>query len=319
MIETDSIRNLIRINKKRLAVLEEQRARFGYNTPPHVLMEIDDIQRRIEELSKELTGLKPTDDPVVRGDLDTILVTVLIEGAIERFGREERETFKSALSKFCGTSSDRVRILYAGPGSIILILEMPQVAGQYLLERFLASDDRLHHLKIRGVSFRSLSDDAVDYSAEGNTVRSGIAEVTAKTSLREKLFSKRPPTMANEIAEIEIQDIQAELEQLYTRLAEMENGTQVTTVAPGSPQGASASNPANALTPIQRRHLEQEYSELQRRWDSLSRSIAALDTDISRTLEAFRRQPLEETRAERVTERDQVTRRMAEIEATLGR
>lgn len=71
-------------------------------------------------------------------------------------------------------------------------------------------------------------------------------------------------------------------------------------------------------TPSQRRHLEQEHSELQRRYDSLSRSIAALDTDISRTLEEYRKQPLEEQRAERAAEREQLASRMAQIEATLG-
>ena len=84
-----------------------------------------------------------------------------------------------------------------------------------------------------------------------------------------------------------------------------------------NPQAANASTPANALTPSQRRHLEQEYSELQRKYDSLSRSIAALDTDISRTLEEYRKQPLEERRAERAAERDQVAERIATIEATI--
>ena len=85
-----------------------------------------------------------------------------------------------------------------------------------------------------------------------------------------------------------------------------------------SPQGATILTTANALTPSQRRHLEQEYSELQRRWDSLTRAIAALDTDISRTLEQYRKQPLEERRAERAAEREQVASRMAQIETDLG-
>ncbi|HSN76303.1 MAG TPA: hypothetical protein VL334_14605 [Anaerolineae bacterium] len=85
-----------------------------------------------------------------------------------------------------------------------------------------------------------------------------------------------------------------------------------------SPQAANASIPVNPLTPSQRRHLEQECSELQRKYDSLNRSIAALDTDISRALEEYRKQPLEERRAERAAEREDVARRMAEIEAALG-
>lgn len=61
MAETDDIRKLIQINKKRLAILEEQRARFGYNTPPHVVMEIDDVKAELERLSAQLVA--PEDSP----------------------------------------------------------------------------------------------------------------------------------------------------------------------------------------------------------------------------------------------------------------
>jgi len=74
----------------------------------------------------------------------------------------------------------------------------------------------------------------------------------------------------------------------------------------------------SALTPSQRRHLEQEYGELEKIYDSLTSSISALDTDISKTLDAFHRQPLEKTRAERAAERDKVVIRMKQIEAQLG-
>lgn len=80
----------------------------------------------------------------------------------------------------------------------------------------------------------------------------------------------------------------------------------------------SASAAARPLTPGERRHLEQERSELQRRYDSLTRSIGALDIDISRTLDAYRRQPLEEIRAERATDREQVAHLMVQIEEILG-
>ena len=56
MTKTDDINNLIQINKKRLAILEEQRARFGYNTPPHVVMEVDDIKAELERLSAQLVA-----------------------------------------------------------------------------------------------------------------------------------------------------------------------------------------------------------------------------------------------------------------------
>jgi chromosome segregation ATPase len=117
---------------------------------------------------------------------------------------------------------------------------------------------------------------------------------------------------------MEIQDIQDELERLYTRLAELEDGAQVTADAAGGPEGASASKPANALTPSHRHHLEQEHNELQRSYDALTKAIAALDIDISRAVDEFRKQPLQEQRKERAAEREQVTNRMAAIEAKLA-
>jgi predicted nucleic acid-binding Zn-ribbon protein len=113
--------------------------------------------------------------------------------------------------------------------------------------------------------------------------------------------------------ERQLRDLEQRIDKTEADLAALDQQP----VATGAPDSASAIT--NALTPSQHRHLEQEHSELQRRYDSLSRSIAALDTDISRTLEAFRRQPIEEIRAEQAAEREQVTSRIAHIEAILGR
>jgi hypothetical protein len=53
MTEPNDIENLIAIKQKRLAILEEQRARFGYNTPAEILMEIGDITAEIKKLERE--------------------------------------------------------------------------------------------------------------------------------------------------------------------------------------------------------------------------------------------------------------------------
>lgn len=87
---------------------------------------------------------------------------------------------------------------------------------------------------------------------------------------------------------------------------------------PGVPISWCKTSKASDLTTSQRRHLEQEYSELQRKYGSLTTAISALDVDIGRTWEAFRRQPIEEIRAERAAERDQVASRMAQIEMVLA-
>ncbi len=67
------------------------------------------------------------------------------------------------------------------------------------------------------------------------------------------------------------------------------------------------------------RHMRTQLDELQRRFDTLTRRIAALDTDIGRELDSERRLALEARRADLVHERDEVTGEMARLEgATAG-
>jgi hypothetical protein len=54
----EQLRELIAIHRKRLYFLEQRRARYGINTPPEVLMEIDEIQGEIEALQRQLHALQ---------------------------------------------------------------------------------------------------------------------------------------------------------------------------------------------------------------------------------------------------------------------
>lgn len=78
-----------------------------------------------------------------------------------------------------------------------------------------------------------------------------------------------------------------------------------------------ASNPA-LPTSSERQRLEAELARLQTQYDTWSRRIAALDTDISRALGSLEKQVLEERRDEVVTEREKVAGQMQEIEARLN-
>ncbi|MFZ1241093.1 MAG: hypothetical protein WAV66_17330, partial [Anaerolineae bacterium] len=66
------------------------------------------------------------------------------------------------------------------------------------------------------------------------------------------------------------------------------------------------------------RHLRQQLAELQRRYETLSNRIAALDKDLGRTLDGETKLTLKERRQELVTERDQTAQEMAQIERQLG-
>lgn len=62
MSDQDHIRKLIRENERRLQKLKEQKARFGSETSPQILIEIEDIEAELEELQVQLSDLKPTNE-----------------------------------------------------------------------------------------------------------------------------------------------------------------------------------------------------------------------------------------------------------------
>jgi hypothetical protein len=85
------------------------------------------------------------------------------------------------------------------------------------------------------------------------------------------------------------------------------------TVSP--PDNASA---RNRPTAHERQRLEAELARLQTQYDTWTRRIAALDTDISRALSTLEKQVLEEQRAEVVIKREKVAGEMVQIEARLN-
>ena len=54
MSRRDDIKNLIIAHERRLQKLKEQKARFGLETPPHILTEIEDIEAELERLHTAL-------------------------------------------------------------------------------------------------------------------------------------------------------------------------------------------------------------------------------------------------------------------------
>jgi hypothetical protein len=72
------------------------------------------------------------------------------------------------------------------------------------------------------------------------------------------------------------------------------------------------------LTPGQRRHYQQELRELEGEHKRLTKLVAALDKELGQTLDAERRVVLEERRADRRAQRNEVTARVSQIERLLG-
>jgi len=55
MSRKDDVQRLVAIQQRRLQILKEQRAKFGISTPPHIAIEIEDLEQEINKLQAELT------------------------------------------------------------------------------------------------------------------------------------------------------------------------------------------------------------------------------------------------------------------------
>ena len=93
---------------------------------------------------------------------------------------------------------------------------------------------------------------------------------------------------------------------------------------PGASTGSTAAAPPSgsastqkSLTSSEHERLQAELSRLQTQYDTWTRRIAALDTDIGRALGSLEKQVLEERRVDLLTEREKVAGQMQEIETRL--
>lgn len=64
MMRDDHIKNLIYNYNRRLQLLKEQQALRGLNTPPEILLEIEDIEAKLGQLETELKEIANSPEPI---------------------------------------------------------------------------------------------------------------------------------------------------------------------------------------------------------------------------------------------------------------
>jgi hypothetical protein len=101
-------------------------------------------------------------------------------------------------------------------------------------------------------------------------------------------------------------------------LAQRGDPRQVVFVVPQQAPTSAPPPAASLLSPSQRRHLEAQLTELEKRRATLTRRIDALDTDIGREIDSERKLVLQERRAALSSEREQVASQLASLEQQLA-
>lgn len=62
MARVDNLKTLILEHNRRLQKLKEQEARYGYSVDPHILLEIEDIEAKLQALQTELNQLRTSNE-----------------------------------------------------------------------------------------------------------------------------------------------------------------------------------------------------------------------------------------------------------------
>jgi internalin A len=90
------LNNLIRIKERRLQVLEQQRATMGINTPPHIVLEIEDITEELAKLRAELDAAGAGGDaPAAAAPLNEVFISYAWGGESEQIVDQIDQAFRS--------------------------------------------------------------------------------------------------------------------------------------------------------------------------------------------------------------------------------
>ena len=132
MARKDDIERLVAINNRRLRILKEQQATYGLNTPPHIVIEIEDLEAEIAKLTTELESLgqgkgethqqgsQSRAAQVMRDSLNALLNDLLedyravngqIGGTLDEADRRRLERRRDDLEKEIRSTQDKLNAL----------------------------------------------------------------------------------------------------------------------------------------------------------------------------------------------------------------
>jgi hypothetical protein len=160
MSRRDDRRKQIDIHRRRLQKLEEQQAFRGLDTPVHILIEIEDIKAKIEELRAELKALEDggieAESEIHPFELAEVAkpkqrAQIFLQGDFSLLSDDRQSAAIAAFAAVMGISSQEIEVYRVYEGSIVFDLGIPFNAIHRLRSLLQSNSGQLHLLKVEKV------------------------------------------------------------------------------------------------------------------------------------------------------------------------
>ncbi len=158
---------IIEIHKRRLQKLKVQEALQGRNTPPEVLLEIEDIELAIEELKDQAVDLEESRDDTGKEIQPQRSVQIYLEGDFSSISEDRRSAAVDAFAAVMGISPHSIRVQRVYEGSIIFELTVPFSGIQHLRYRLETNSPQLRLLKVEKIILEIGPETYEEWNREG--------------------------------------------------------------------------------------------------------------------------------------------------------
>ncbi|MCL4298567.1 MAG: AAA family ATPase [Anaerolineae bacterium] len=165
MSREDEVRNLIIAHHRRLHVLKCKKALFGFNVPPEIELEIENIEQQIKQLQVELDQITANKDPqktdkvpppsskkLISPDIDQ--AEIILKGSASSISSGLQWALLRVLADILDVAPTHIRIwdiCDTHNGNIGLHVEMPSAAVEQLIALYDKDDAIIRDLGIQQV------------------------------------------------------------------------------------------------------------------------------------------------------------------------
>jgi hypothetical protein len=149
--ERQHLEKLRKVHIRRLRVLELQVARLGANPPADVVMEVEDLGERIAEIDAQLPrAVLPSEN--LSADLPERKIRIVLDIDFAEWNPILQEAALRAFAAVMDIPPDKIKIMDIQPGSVKVVLRVPEDAADRLLDLYKSEHPVIHDLYIESVA-----------------------------------------------------------------------------------------------------------------------------------------------------------------------